>query len=225
MKNIKYILFSTIFLFLNILNVEASCTNNDIKNLKDLAEDIKITYKHKGKVETEEGAFYNIFDVRVKNVPDDFYVSLYDGTVKLEPIDGEILEEFNNGTWYFDIYSNKCNERITQIKVFIPRFNVYSLDPLCEGIDGDDFSLCGKYYEYDVSYDDFVTRVNDYRNRHNIDSDNTSINDNDNNNIFGKILDVILIYKNYILIALGILLTILLIIMVINRKKKRGVLE
>lgn len=39
---------------------------------------------------------------------------------------------------------------------------MYSLDPLCEGIDGRDFPLCGKYYEPRVSYADFEKRVKSY---------------------------------------------------------------
>ena len=151
MKNIKYIVFMIVFLFVNVFCVDASCTNEELNSLKELVNDIKVTYKHKGKVETDEGGVsYNVFDVKVKNIPNDMYISLMNGSVILKPVDGEIVESFNNGIWNFNIYSNNCKEKIDTIEVFIPRFNMYSLDPLCEGIDDNDFPLCGKYYEYDV---------------------------------------------------------------------------
>lgn len=229
MKNIKYILITILFLFLNVFYVDASCTDEEIDVLKDLADDIKITYKHKGKVETEDGVFYSLFDVTVKNIDNDMYISVIDSNMVLTPVDGEIVETFNNGTWYFDIYSNKCEEKIDTVKVFIPRFNMYSLDPLCEGIDGDDFALCGKYYEYDVEYDNFVARVNHYRVTHNV-SDNTDKKNDDEKQsdikvLFNNLLDYIIQYRLYIVISLIVILIILIIVIVINRRRKRGVLQ
>lgn len=227
MKSIKYILFTIVFLFINVFYVNASCTDEEINELKELAKDIKVTYKHKGKVVTEDGVYYNLFDVKVKNIDNDMYVSLINGSTILKPVDGEIVETFNNGTWYFDIYSNKCDDKIDTIKVFIPRFNRYSLDPLCEGIDGEDFALCGKYYEYDVDYDNFVARVKHYRATYKVDDNKNDVKEekNDFEVIFNNILDFIIRYRLYIVIVLSILLAILFTIIIIKRRQKRGVLE
>ena len=43
MKNIKYTLFTIIILFISVFHVNASCTNEEISALKELADDIKIT--------------------------------------------------------------------------------------------------------------------------------------------------------------------------------------
>lgn len=227
MKNIKYIVFTVIFLFINVFYVNASCTNEEISRLKELADDIKITYKHLGKTEYEDGSSsYNVFDVKVKNFSDELYISLFEGTIKIVPENGEVTKRFNNGTWYFEVYSNKCEEKISEIKVFIPRFNLYSLDPLCEGVDGDDFALCGKYYEYDVSYKSFKERVEHYRTTHKIKNDNSSDKDeNDFNELFSKVIDFIIEYKIYFIGGLLFLIFIILIAIVAKRRKKRGVLE
>lgn len=101
------------------------------------------------------------------------------------------------------------------------------MDPLCKNIDGTDFPLCGKYYDYEVSYDTFKRKVEEYKMAHEIKND-----DDKNTNepfsikvILNKILEFITIYQIYIIIALGILLLILIIIIMISKKKKRGVLE
>lgn len=230
MKNIiKYIIFIFVLLFINIFYVNASCTDGEYESLKLLTKEIKITYKHKGIVENEDGIFYNMFDVNVKNIDNDMYISLNNGSTILNPVNNVITSVFNNGTWNFDIYSKKCEQIIDTIKVHIPRFNIYSLDPLCEGIDGNDFALCGKYYEYDVDYDNFEARVKHYRLSHNIEN---KVNYDDNNEnkdgfsmIINKLLDYIIVYRLYIIIALVILLVILIAISIIKRREKRGVLE
>lgn len=230
MKNIKYIIFVFITLFFNIFYVEAQCTDDEISKLNKNVNEIKITYKYLGKIEEEDGILNNQYEVVVKNIIDDLYISLYNNSVVLEPSDGKIVSTFNNGTWKFNVYSKKCDKLIDTINVFIPKFNDYSLDPLCEGIDGEDFPLCGKYYEYDVSYNSFKERVEHYRGTHNI--DNNINNDNaikkENVNfkyIIDSIVDFIIKYKLYVFVSLIIIIILIVIVIIIKKKRKRGVLE
>lgn len=232
MKNVKYILFTILFIFMNVFYVNASCTNEEFQSLVDLAKDIKITYKHKGKFvinnDGETQVDYYSFDVVVKNIYDDFYITYLDDTESLEIKDETAQVVLSNGNWFFSIYSKKCNEKVYDINVFLPRFNIYSLNPLCEGIDGDDFALCGKYYEYDVDYDNFVARVNHYRVTHKINNDDNVDVEEENDSIeliIDKLLNFILTNRLYILIILAVILVILLIISITKRIKKRGVLE
>lgn len=227
MRSVKYLIFTLLISFISIFHVYASCTDEEISSLKELVKDIKITYKHLGKVEDEVGIYYNRFEVNVKNVPDDFYILAISDTYKLQPKEGIITEIFNNGTWDFNIYSNKCNEKISEIKVFIPKFNTYSLDPLCEGIDGQDFPLCGKYYEYDVSYNDFEKRVKHYRATYNINNIDNNEDDkpNDINMIINEVVKFISKYKLYIISSLFIILLTLVITIIIKKRKSRGVLK
>lgn len=226
MKNIKYIIFMLLFLSLNIFCVNASCTNEEIYYLKEDASKIKITYKHKGPVDTEEGTIYSLFDVTVKNLNDDFYVSLLYDSIKLTPVDGIASTELSTGKWKFKIYSTKCNMLIDDIDVSLPTFNMYSLDPLCEGIDGDDFPLCGKYYEYDVSYEEFENRVKNYRDLHNLDSVNNDGNNDDSiQSIIDDVVNFVAKYKYYVLGVILALLIVMVILIIVKRNKKRGVLE
>lgn len=228
MENIKYVFFILFVLFVNVFYVQASCTNEELSQLKELANDIKVTYKHLGKIENEEGIFYNRFNVTVNNIPDDFYILTLENTIKMEPNNQTIKQMFNNGTWYFDIYSNSCEEIISVIKVHIPKFNKYSLDPLCEGIDGTDFPLCGKYYEYtdQVTPNEFQERVKHYRSNYNInDNNNNSSEENTFKVVFNNIIDFIFKYKIYILIIVLFLLLSLGILFLFRKNRKRGVLE
>lgn len=222
MKNIRYLLFTMIMLFSYMFCVQASCTDEELSTLKKKADDIKITYKHLGYVELEDGnAYYDRFDVNIKNVSDDFYIMFYDE--KLVPTEGVIKETMVTGSWNLMIYSNRCETQIDEIKFRLPRFNLYSMDPLCDGIDGDDFALCGKYYEYDVDYDNFVARVKYYRTIHNITSDGSD--SDSSNNIFNLIFKYMSEYQIYIIVSLAVVLLILFIIITLMKRKKRGVLE
>jgi len=143
---------------------------------------------------------------------------------KLVPTDGKITQILSNGKWAIKIYSDKCDNVIDTITFRLPKFNIYSLDPLCKNIDGEKFPLCGKYYEYEVSYDSFKERVEHYRKTYNIDnnSDNKQVQ---KSNFFDTILDYIKSNVIYIVGGLVCVLFILIIVLVIRKKKNRGVLS
>ena len=149
MINIKYFISFLFLFFVCNIFVYASCTNEEFFELKNKANDIKVSYKHLGLVESDDGDVYsNNFSVTINNIDDDFYLSISDDeNSKLDIVDGIINITLDTGNQILNVYSNKCGVLIDKIKFRLPRFNVYSLDPLCDGIDGNDFRLCGKYYE------------------------------------------------------------------------------
>ncbi len=218
----KYFVIVALIIFLGIPIVNADCSNEEIELLKKEANKIKVTYEHMGKVETYDGPTYNRFNVEITNIPDNFYIKIYDDT-KYTPENGTVTKELLYGKWQIKVYSEKCEKEIDTISFKLPKFNMYSLDPLCKGIDGNDFPLCGKYYEYDVSYDSFKQRVEHYRITHKIE-DNTDEPKEEKNN-FDIILKYLNEYKVYISIGLGTILVITLIIILIKKKRNRGVLK
>lgn len=224
MKNIKYVFFILCVFFVNVFYVRASCTNEEITNLKEDTKKIKITYKHLGEVDLGEGeVYYNYFKLKANNLSDDFYVLLSKNTNRLIPNNGIIETTVYSGKWDFHIYSNKCGMKINTIEIIIPTFNIYSLDPLCEGIDANDFELCSKYYEYNIGYDDFVQRVTRYRDINNVGmpvDDEIFIN-----KYLNKILVFFNQYELYFLVGFIALMLIILIILLLRKRRKRGVLE
>ena len=178
MKKNIYQSIIILILFLSIPYIKADCTTEEIKELKKETKQIKIIYEHIDNATTEEGGTdYNKFSVDMVNIPDNYYIIVNDGlNYKEEPQNNKVNMTLSNGSWTINIYSNKCESEIDTIRFKLPRFNIYSLDPLCKGVDGEKFPLCGKYYEYEVSYDSFKQRVENYRITNNIkDSDNSNI--------------------------------------------------
>ncbi len=223
MKKIIYILSIFTFMFSCILNVNASCTDDVLEQLEEEASNIKISYKH---LEDENGySGYNNFEVTVSNLNDDLYIMItqLEKDLKLSSSDGENKAVFTSGTWIFNVYSNMCEVKISEIEVELPKFNLYSLDPLCDGIDGSDFALCGKYYEYDVSYENFVERVKHYRITHNIDSNSRNGNAHENS-FFDKVLEFVSKYY-MVFLSITIAVLVLVIFVIVKKRKKRGVLE
>lgn len=225
MKNTRYLFFTVIMLFSFIVCVRADCTNEELFNLKKQAEDIKITYKHLGAVENNSMIVYDRFDVTFKNIPSDASLILsYAPFDYIVPDDGVVkLEMMVTGTYSVEVFSNKCESNIYEIDFTLPTFNEYSLDPLCEGIDGKDFPLCGKYYEYKIDYDDFVTRVKHYRSNYHITSDGN--NNNSESSIFDLIIKFLSKYLIYVIVSFAMLILIIILVLIIRRRKKRGVLE
>lgn len=227
MKKNKYILFTFLILSLSILSVNAECTKEDLLSEQEKANNIKITYSHLGEVIKEDGSkVYNEFLVTAKNVEEGQYIHLTPFT------NNEFIEKDNtiqitltSGKWEYNIYSSKCDEIIKTINVKLPRFNTYSLDPLCKDIDSDDFPLCSKYLEYEVNRETFERKITEYKKTHANKEpeevkDNFSIKD-----IINKVLEFVSEYNLFIAGFLLIILIILLVIIVNKRKKKRNILE
>ena len=226
MKNIRYIFFTIIILLIGIFHVEASCTDEELSILKQAADKIKITYKHLGKVEDEEGSYhYNDFEVNIKNISDDLYILTLANTIKLIPEKQQIKTTLSSGLWSLNLYSIKCDQKIDEISVSIPKFNEYSLDPLCDGINGDDFPLCGKYYEYYVSYENFKIRVNNYRATHKQEDNKDNVKENYLIVLLNKIIDFIVEYRFHLSISLLVILLVLVVLVITRKQKSRGVLE
>lgn len=221
MKKISYIFTILLSIILFISHVNAECTSEELNELKNKADKIRVTYEHLGAVDIGDGdVTYSLFNVNIKNIPVDFYVKYNDD--KLLPENNLISKQMTFGKKEIIIYSNNCEEKLKTINFKLPRFNMYSLNPLCEGIDGDDFALCGKYYDYDVSYDNFVKRVTNYRNTHDASKNEETINEK---SLLDEVLNIIKDNYLYIGIAFGIIMVVILLILLIKKRKKRGVLE
>lgn len=229
MKRIKYILFTFLILFLYSSLALAECTNEELEELKQEANKIKVTYKHLGAVEVNGVNEYNHFKITINNINEDFDIYMIAYDIEIEKNGSTAEYELGTGKWTINVLSNKCGEIVRDIDFSLPTFNEFSLDPLCEGIDGEDFELCGKYYNsnYKISYDTFKRKVEEYRRTHEI--KNEENNDTKESLsikiILNKVLDFITNYQLYLIIFLGTLLMVLIIIIVIKKKRKRGVLE
>lgn len=227
MQKIKYILFTFLILSFGTLFVSAECTKEELTTEKEKTNNIKITYKHLGEVVKDDGSkAYNEFLVTARGVEEGQYIHLSPLTnTDFITENNEIKITLTTGKWEYNIYSLKCESVVKTINVNLPKFNIYSLDPLCEGIDGEDFAFCSKYLNYEVSRETFERKVNEYKRNMPISDTQISKDELNINDIMFKVLDFISNNNLYIVGVLLIILIILLIIIINRKKKKRNVLE
>lgn len=135
MSKLKYIIFTILLFIFSFSYTYADCTKEELSSLSKEADKIMVTYKHLGEVIKEDGSkTYDEFTVSANNLNDDFFVILSPMTDEdFYEEDGKLKLKLTTGTWYYYIYSKKCEDLVKEIKIVLPRFNEYSLDPLCEG--------------------------------------------------------------------------------------------
>lgn len=143
--------------------IYADCTKEEIDNFKKIEDEYKVTYE---------------FDIDTKLYTLTFYSpqpDLYDFVGEDETVfsNCEILDDntakcsnIKPNTYNFEIVgvSTTCNGTFKKIKTSLPKYNTYSEDPLCEGIE--EFVLCQPTYDKNIDYETFVSRVNSYKKNH-----------------------------------------------------------
>ena len=223
MRKIKCLILIAIVTCLDFSCVRAQCSDEEIETLKKEASKIKITYEHLGVIKENNVEVHNKFLVVTSNIYDDFYIHLSPfATEDFIEEDDSLKINLTTGTWHYQVFSSKCGIKISDIEVNLPRSNIYSLDPLCEGIDDEEFPLCGKYYKYDVDYETFEKKVTSYRLQNNLDNQEKKQEDE---SILNKVLSFISEYKIFLLITLGVILLIISIILITSKDKKRKILK
>ena len=155
-KYLILILFSLFFLIPS--KVFADCSNNEISRLKILASNVNISYEP---IETDSKVTYNIIFLNMTSE-----LAIRDITARVSyPYTGNemVLNGFMpNSNYKFKIIpSNGCDVSLAVKYANLPAFNVYYKDPLCEGIQN--YALCQKWNNSNVSYDTFVTEVTKYK--------------------------------------------------------------
>lgn len=227
MKKLIYFIFTIMIFTFTTFYVHANCTDEEISSLKKEAEKIKVTYKHLGAVEVEGGAIeYSHFNLTFTNLNNYMYLKDdYNNVIKADNNSDTIILESQTGSYKYSIFSEKCDVPLKILNIVLPKFNIYSLDPLCEGIDGDDFALCGKYYNSNISYETFMKKITDYKKKNNINSDNDLDEDKSIAYYLKSIYDYI--FNNLIYFVYGLAISLILIVLtiIIKKKKNRGVLK
>lgn len=214
------LLFTILLLILSINIVHAECTEEEKKQITESINKVELIYKHLGEVTKEDGSkVYNEYMVTATNIPEDVYVHLYPFTDEdFEETEEGLKLKLTTGEWHYYMYSKKCGEILKDIELNLPKFNIYSLDPLCKDIDTDDFIYCHKYYKGDISRETFERKVKEYRKINHLDDNNN--NNNNKINIIKPIIDFLLKYYIYILITIGVSLLIALLASIIKRRKR-----
>lgn len=219
-NNFKILLFLTLSL-LPIHNVYATCSEEEIKDFQKVQDEYKATYKYNK--ETKD------YTLTIRDLyPDKYTFELLGDNI--ENIDVDYLEESNeyifnkvpSGIYEINYWgiTDTCFEVLKKETLKLSKYNNYSEDPLCEGIE--DFVLCQPTYDKEIDYDTFVSRVNTYKKNLPKKEDSKDDNTKEDNQIIKYI-------KSHLLpiIAISIFIIVLIpsIILIAKSLKKRRRLE
>lgn len=202
-----------LFLFFNINFVYAEeCNDNQIKLLKEQAKAIVVDSEF-----NMDYVIYGVFSsntVTVQGLTEDLFIMSKERDIGIffeDVIDGVATEIVQSTSNKFYVYSYSCpGIALRTINLSLKKYNMYSDYEECDGIEEGELDVCDKFYDGNVlGYEDFVKKVNDYKER------KKDIID----------VDEIKNSKNYIYIIVGILLLLIIIGVIIIRKKKDNQLD
>ena len=97
-----------------------------------------------------------------------------------------------------------------KVEVVLPVYNFFSTYDECKGINENDLKVCNKFLDDNITYEDFIKNINEYKNK--IDK-----------NKGAKEESLITKYK-YVFIIVGVVFVITIIFILI-RNHKRNVLD
>lgn len=160
MKNIKHIIYTIVLFLICITNTYAACTEEAIKEFKKLEDKYTVKYEYNKPTKDYTLTFYFAdtdkytyqVDERLQEME---YIEFNDTnfkTIVKEPGEYKI-----NVTGFFE----NCYGVLKIINLKLPKYNKYSEDPICKGIE--EFVLCNPAYDKEIDYDSFVSRVNTYK--------------------------------------------------------------
>lgn len=158
MRRRLFSLFSILFIFIfniNCVNAEA-CDNADIERLEQVAQGISYSYEYMA-----DEFNVQIYEVTFGNLTDELYIRYND----LDYFENDVVIYAESGVRTFDVYAYNCfEEKVGTITLELPKFNEYSLSDECLEIGSDNLSVCDEWYDGELSYDDFMMEVAEYRN-------------------------------------------------------------
>ena len=207
------LLILTIFLLFPIITY-ADCTTEELNNFKKLEQEYKVTYKYDKTKQRYQILFTNpdpkTYGYTITHPQDANGMTT---TVNIYEVQ-ETTTEYSVGTYgTYEIkiigLTNTCNETLKRTNLKISKYNPYSEDPLCDGIE--EFVLCQETYDKDIDYDTFVSRVNTYKNQKAEAKSETNNGPKENKvleYIEDNLLKIIIIVIFIVLVAVTTILTI-----------------
>lgn len=212
----KYFLLLMMF-FVTLLPAPVEgfyCKNIDKANQRYLASNINTIYFEK--INGDKATF----DIKIANITKNLIVKdvynnkLYSyGHDKTNPSEITISNFPHGNSYKFEIYTDIefCEDELLHVVyVTVPRYNVYHKDELCKGIS--DYRFCQRWVDFEVSYNEFVKNVEDYKKSLIIEDIEEPIIE-DKLNLYDYLINFWIKYYYYILGGIIIICLILLYIL------------
>ena len=223
----KYLLlvisaFLSFFICQNVY-AEDECDYAEQNRLNALASNVKANYSV-----SEEPEVY--FTININNLTDEIYIMVKSSE------DSEYQEyyysEENGGNISFtssEIYKKLdftiliyavnpyCDRNeLRTITVTTPRYNPYYGYEICEDVR--DFYLCQKWSDFEMSYEELVNRVNDYKETLNKKTKETE--EEPDKNIVKEVVNFVVKNYLYFVIGAGVAVVTTSVILIIKRKRR-----
>lgn len=212
MKRLFILIGIFCFLFQNTEVYASECTSQEIDKYKALANVIQISTEF-DKASVDFGIYGNNI-VTIQGMDKELYILSKDETEGFfhdDMIDGVINATIPSGVDTLYVYASKCpSEKLRTIKLSLKKYNYYADYKECEGISGEELDVCDEYYGSSISYEEFLKEIENYKKR------NNKLTADEANDFLGK-------YGIYIVISIS--LFVILVIIFIIRKIKRGRLD
>lgn len=222
MNKKRYLTLTLVLSLIGMNKSYAACTQEQLDAFKLVEKEYKVTYEL-----NQTTKLYNVIFHRDINKN---YTYLIDGNMNFNNVMSSdtniIYNDVLPGKYSIGIIhiESDCQEELKSFDIKVPRYNIYSEEPLCEDIK--EFYLCKESYDKEIDRETFVSRVNTYKKS--LDKkENTqeeSVKEETTNNIIDQILKYI--KENLIQVIIITIFTILLIITAIvtikqSRKSRR----
>lgn len=207
-KKFKYLL--VLLLCLLPISAKALCTSSDKARLKKIISNINISYDY------EMVRNNAIFSIKFNNLSPELYFTDQFGNYYTQYGSNNeiVLNNFSDGKSYmFTFYGiNSCsNEKVGNLYVTTPTYNPYYKLSVCDN--AREFELCQKWVSHSLSRDEFINKVNEYKNKNGI------IDDSKVNKTISVIDFAISFIRMYGLYIAGAIIIIIIVIKFIRYKK------
>ncbi len=152
-----------------------NCSNKENLELQKAASQVKIGYTYKNVTDTSLLNNKSVeFTININNMSDNIYIDVFGiPTVlkstyyKSNEIAGVIsignLPSYTQNTYTLQIKSNNYNckdKLIVSKQIVTPKYNEFSESSECK--EYPKFSLCQKFYNTSVTYEEFLSKLNNY---------------------------------------------------------------
>jgi hypothetical protein len=232
LKNTVLVFAVIFFIFVRPVNAEETtnpnCTLEEKQRLRELASATKTTYEFKEYVNAD-GTTSMAYELTISNFTNNFYVWNEERGLLITYSNNSVVTAerlMPNVTYRLPFYassSSLCNGNLILTKtVYLPPYNYYSNDPLCKG--REEYELCKKHSPIKIdSYEEFVNRMQQYiKSLEQEDEQEQPTNNNKPVSIWIKIATFLV--SNILYVTLPIIIAGIVIIVVIELKKRRSIL-
>ena len=154
----RYLTLALVLSLIGINESYAACEQEEINEFKKVEKEYKVTYELNYSTK-----LYNVIFHRDINKKYTYAIDNNINSNNIMSTDTSIIfDSIPSGEYTIGIinYNSQCQEQLKTFTIKVPRYNYYSEDPLCEGIE--EFYLCQESYEKEIDRETFESRVNTY---------------------------------------------------------------